>query len=133
MASILVIEDVPAVLISLRIVLEGGGHQVTAVGSGERALALLRDGMNFDVVVTDIWMPGISGTTVIHEGRAIAPRTRFLAITGGDPNGAVGSARLKEADFGADGVLFKPFEKQNLLQMVRQLAETNTVQEMTSD
>jgi two-component system chemotaxis response regulator CheY len=133
MASILVIEDVPAVLISLRIVLEGGGHQVTAVGSGERALALLRGGSQFDVVVTDIWMPGMSGTTVIHDGRALAPRTRFLAITGGDPNGPVGSTRLEEADFGADGVLLKPFEKQNLLQMVRQLPETDTARETTND
>jgi len=121
------------VLISLRIVLEGGGHQVTAVGSGERALALLRDGMHFDVVVTDIWMPGMSGMTVIREGRNLAPRTRFLAITGGDPNGPVGSTRLEDVDFGADGVLFKPFEKQNLLQMVEQLSQTVTVREATHD
>ncbi|CAH2602054.1 Response regulator [Rhodovastum atsumiense] len=122
MASILVVEDVPSVLISLRIVLEGGGHQVTAVANGERGLALLRGGPGFDLVITDIWMPGTSGTTVIREGRAAAPRTRFLAITGGDPNKPADLARLEQADFGADAVLLKPFEKQDLLEMVARLS-----------
>jgi CheY-like chemotaxis protein len=123
MASLLVIEDIPAVLISLRIVLQGGGHQVTTVSNGDQALALLREGASFDMVITDIWMPGTSGTTVIREGRALSPRSLFLAITGGDPNGPAGTARPGDTDFGADGVLFKPFEKQELLATVAGLLD----------
>jgi CheY-like chemotaxis protein len=117
MAAILLIDDVPAVLISVRIVLQGCGHQVTAVGDGDAGLALLRT-QTFDLVITDIWMPGSSGTTVISEGRGLAPRTRFLAITGGDPNGPIDAERCAARNYGADGVLLKPFEKSDLLKAV---------------
>ncbi len=117
MASILLIDDVPAVLISLRIVLQGSGHKVTTVRDGDSGLDLLRT-QKFDMVITDIWMPGSSGTTVISEGRRLAPRTRFMAITGGDPNGPSDAVRLADSDFGADRVLLKPFEKSDLLAAV---------------
>jgi two-component system chemotaxis response regulator CheY len=121
MAAILVIEDVPAVLMSLRIVLEGHGHRVTSAQNGEQGLKLLRDTL-FDLVITDIWMPVASGTEVIREGRARSPRTRFLAITGGDPNSGPRDA-LRQQDFGADQVLLKPFEKQELLNAVSSILQ----------
>lgn len=121
MARILVIEDVPSVMFSLRMVLEGQGHTVSTAGDGAEGLdRLRRDG--FDVVVTDIWMPGKDGAAVIREGRAAAPGTRFLAITGGSPNSSPGEAlgtsgidHLRQKDFGADRILFKPFERQELI------------------
>ncbi len=125
MASILVIEDVPAVLLSLRMVLETSGHRVTGAPDPAEGLALLgADG--FDVVVTDIWMPGASGIDVIREGRRRRPATRFLAITGGDPNGRTTPEDLRGQDFGADAVLFKPFEKQELLDAVARLLGDRT-------
>jgi CheY-like chemotaxis protein len=60
MATILVIEDVPAVLLSLRIVLQGAGHQVTGAANGTLGLSRLKNG-TFDLVITDIWLPGSSG------------------------------------------------------------------------
>lgn len=120
MASILIIEDVPAVLFSLKIVLEGLGHKVSAAKNGEQGLALIEEKV-FDLVITDIWMPGIKGTEVIREGRAHAPRTRFLAITGGDPNSGESRDALRGQDFGADQVLLKPFEKEQLISAVSHL------------
>ena len=117
MAAILVVEDVPAVLMSLKIVLEGDGHEVTSAQNGEQGLKLLTD-TSFDLVITDIWMPASNGTEVIHEGRARSPRTRFLAITGGDPNNRGPQNALRQQDFGADQVLMKPFEKHELLNAV---------------
>mgnify|MGYP000843923203 CR=1 FL=1 len=114
MARILVIEDIPAVVFSLRMVLEGQGHTVATAGDGAEGLDRLnREG--FDVVVTDIWMPGKDGIAVIREGRALAPKTRFLAITGGSPNGTGGTDLPRHEDFGADRILFKPFERQELI------------------
>jgi two-component system chemotaxis response regulator CheY len=123
MASILIIEDVPAVLLSLRIVLEGAGHKVTSAQDGDRGLQLLRDS-SFDLVITDIWMPGSKGTDVIRDGKARSPKTRFLAITGGDPNSGGSRDALRGQDFGADRVLLKPFEKPDLLAAVSQLLAT---------
>ncbi len=120
MASILVIEDVPAVLLSLRIVLEGSGHRVTAVADGVAGLGLIAKDA-FDLVITDIWMPGLSGAEVIRAGRERAPATRFLAISGGDPNSHAPLDTLAARAFGADRVLAKPFEKAALLGAVASL------------
>jgi len=122
MATILVIEDVPAVLMSLKIVLEGDGHEVTSAQNGEQGLRLLKDSP-FDLVITDIWMPTSNGTEVIREGRTHSPRTRFLAITGGDPNGRGLRDALRRQDFGADEVLMKPFEKHELLNAVSSILQ----------
>lgn len=122
MARILIIEDVPSVMFSLRMVLEGQGHTVATAGDGAEGVDRLRRD-RFDVVVTDIWMPEKDGAAVIREGRAAAPATRFLAITGGSPNGGgvSGVAHLRQEDFGADGILFKPFERQELIGAIEAL------------
>jgi CheY-like chemotaxis protein len=120
MASILVIEDVPAVLLSLRIVLEGSGHRVTGAADGVAGLGLIREAA-FDLVITDIWMPGLSGVEVIRSGRARSPKTRFLAISGGDPNSHAAPEATPRGDYGADRVLIKPFEKEDLLTAVTHL------------
>jgi len=122
MATILVIEDIPSVMLSLRIVLEGTGHTVRSATGGEDGLAALRRG-GIDLVVTDIWMPDRLGSSVIAEGRQIAPGTRFLAITGGAPNGSVTPDQLARegADFGADRVLFKPFQRHEFIAAVTEM------------
>jgi CheY-like chemotaxis protein len=120
MASILVIEDVPPVLLSLRIILSGGGHRVTCATDGVMGLRLLTEAQ-FDLVISDIWMPGLCGTDVISRGRAQSPKTRFLAITGGNPNGGAGPGPPGVEKFGANAVLFKAFEKHELLTAVSAL------------
>ncbi len=117
MATILVIDDVPALLFSVKIVLQGAGHKVTSAGTGALGLDLLK-GTIFDLVITDIWMPGSGGQDVIRKGRTQSPTTRFMAITGGDPNLSDHLDRLHREDYGADLVLSKPFEKAQLLEAV---------------
>lgn len=122
MASILIIEDIPSVMLSLRVVLEGSGHTVLCADNGDDGLTLLRRS-HVDLVITDIWMPGKLGSAVIAEGRRLDPDTRFLAITGGAPNGSVTPQHLARegADFGADRVLFKPFQRHELIAAVTEL------------
>jgi CheY-like chemotaxis protein len=120
MASILVIEDVPPVLLSLRIILTGGGHKVTCATDGLMGVRLLSEA-SFDLVISDIWMPGLSGIDVISRGRAKSPNTKFLAITGGNPNSGVSPGSKDVENFGANAVLFKPFEKHELLNIVSTL------------
>ena len=122
MARILIVEDVPAVALSIRIVLESGGHAVTTAQDGISGLAALSR-RDIDVVVTDIWMPGKSGAQVIEEGRGLAPRTRWLAITGGAPNGLITPREIGIQDFGADRVLFKPFRREELLDAINALTQ----------
>jgi CheY-like chemotaxis protein len=120
MAEILVVEDVPAVLYSLRIILTGAGYRVSCVADGAAGLEMLK-AAQFDLIISDIWMPGMSGTDVIAQGRRLAPRARFLAITGGNPNSGVLPDDLIGSEFGADAVLHKPFEKDDLIATVSAL------------
>jgi len=78
-AEILVIEDVRAVLFSLRIILTGAGHRVTCAADGIAGLDLLKK-HQFDLVISDIWMPGMSGTDVIAQGRRLAPRASITVV-----------------------------------------------------
>jgi len=117
MAKILVIDDVPAVLLSVKIILQGGGHTVDGAANGGRGIELLAGGA-YDLVITDIWMPGAGGAEVIRQGRQRSPATRFLAITGGDPNVSGAPDQQRREDYGADLVLLKPFEKAELLRAV---------------
>ena len=120
MAKILVIEDMPSVLMSLHKNLAGSGHDVTCATDGITGLRLIIETV-FDLVVTDIWMPGLNGIDVISRGRARCPGTRFLAITGGDPEGGAPATTSGVENFGADGVLYKPFVRAALLALVAAL------------
>jgi CheY-like chemotaxis protein len=127
LARILVIDDVAAVLLSIRIIVAGAGHEVACAADGEQGLRLLA-GQPFDLVISDIWMPAVSGRQVIAQGRRLAPRTKFLAITGGNPNsgpppeGDEGNlAGNAGGTIGADAVLYKPFEKTDLLGAIKTL------------
>jgi CheY-like chemotaxis protein len=125
MATILVIDDIPAVVMSLTVVLESIGHRVTGASNGKSGLALIREN-RFDLVISDIWMPVIGGNEVIREGRRMSPGTRFLAITGGDPNRQAAWDKSSQSDFGADAVLLKPFATEDLLHVLMQLLETES-------
>jgi two-component system chemotaxis sensor kinase CheA len=58
---VLLIDDSAFFRNMLTPVLQAAGYQVTAVASAEDALQLLKDGYSFDVILTDIEMPGMNG------------------------------------------------------------------------
>ncbi len=60
MPKILIVDDSPAQLYSLRKIVEEGGHQTVTAESGERALEIASD-VNPELILMDIVMPGMSG------------------------------------------------------------------------
>lgn len=60
MSKILIVDDSPTQLFSLRQIVERGGHQIVTADSGEEALKLAAD-ENPEVILMDIVMPGMSG------------------------------------------------------------------------
>ena len=68
MARILLVEDEPLVAHMVRRMLERAGHQVDWAPSGEAALERL--GEPYDLVISDLVMPGVSGLEVIRQVRA---------------------------------------------------------------
>ena len=67
---VLVVEDEPALADAVSYALRSDGHEVDVVGDGESALSTARD-QEFDVVLLDLMLPGISGVEVC------AARARF--------------------------------------------------------
>jgi twitching motility two-component system response regulator PilH len=60
MSKILIVDDSPTQLYSLRQIVERGGHQILTADSGEKAIELATD-ENPEVILMDIVMPGMSG------------------------------------------------------------------------
>jgi CheY-like chemotaxis protein len=117
MASILLIDDMPAVRRAIAAVLKGAGHQVTEAGNGREGLEASG---RFDLVITDILMPDVDGTTVVMEIAARPDRPRLLAISGG--SGALSETdALRLASLKADATLSKPFANGELLAVVDRL------------
>ncbi|MHC4878977.1 MAG: response regulator [Planctomycetota bacterium] len=65
--KILIVDDNSAILSSLELLLEVDGHSVSAVSSGNEALSLLTPGHQFDLVVTDLKMPGMDGDRLFQQ------------------------------------------------------------------
>lgn len=83
---ILLIDDDPRVRQVLGTMLQGMGHRVTAADGGAQGLALfeeaLRRGEPYDLVLTDLGMPGILGAEVVRRVKAISPSTPVIVLTG---------------------------------------------------
>ena len=69
----------------------------TAANDGDEALAIMRDGSRFDLLFTDIRMPGATdGWALAAEARALTPDLRVIYATGlGEPGRAVGRRTLR--------------------------------------
>ncbi|BBO78338.1 response regulator [Desulfosarcina widdelii] len=116
MARILVIDDDDTVRLSVRLALEDADHLVEDAGDGEKGVALFRENPA-DLVVTDIFMPEKEGLETIDEIKRLRPETKIVAISGGgrmDPDDYLTIAK----SVGADRSLLKPFDIDNLVEVV---------------
>ncbi len=120
MPRILIIDDDDSLREVVRFILTEAGHNVTPAVSGEEGLAVLDEG--FDLVITDIRMPGIDGMEVLARVRenptADAPPVIVLTAHG-TVEQAVEAMRL-----GAYTYLLKPFQRDDLTRTVEQALHT---------
>lgn len=80
---ILVVEDEPLLRLSLASHLADAGHEVLEAANGEQAIALIQDGHDIDVVVTDIRLGGVANGWDVGEASAKAqPGARVIYTTG---------------------------------------------------
>jgi DNA-binding NtrC family response regulator len=97
--SLLVIDDDPAVRRDLAEILEAQGHRVTAVADGEAGLALLKD-QAFDLVLTDLALPGLGGLDILDHLVQEQPQCPCIIITGfGTISNAVAAMRQGAYDY----------------------------------
>jgi CheY-like chemotaxis protein len=81
LAKILVVDDDPAVQITIRLLLERAGHRVTIAGDGQAGLALFEAGQ-FDLLFLDIFMPGMDGLETMRHIRQRQPAVPIIVISG---------------------------------------------------
>ena len=96
---VLVADDEEGVRTFLAESLERAGHEVTQVADGEAALRAAHD-EPFDVVLTDLRMPGVDGMTVVRTVRTEQPDVEVIVLTAfGDVSTAVEAMKLGAFDY----------------------------------
>ena len=118
---ILVVDDDRAMRLALAESLESCGYDITAAENGREALERFRKG-KFDLVVTDMKMPGMTGIEVLRGVKELSPEMPVILITA---YGTVGTAveAMKE---GAAEFIMKPFSLDDLEAVVKRVLNTFT-------
>ena len=118
--SILMVDDNPEVAGVLGLTLKRLGHKVTEANSGEAAINTFEVG-NFDLVITDLGMPDMSGHEVAKIVKEIKPGTPVLVISGW--GGQLNLDEMPEVD----GVIAKPFSRDILTEKIASLMSGEVV------
>ncbi len=108
--TMLIVDDDPLVLEVVAAVLAEPGYHVVTAGDGYEAIRLLAD-RHFDLMITDIKMPGLDGVQLGIQAKLMRPRLHIIYIT------AFADAAQK-AEYGM--VLEKPIRAAELVKTVRQ-------------
>ncbi len=114
--KILILDDDPVVTLSCKRILGAEGYNITTVDKGDAALnKLVKE--DFDLFISDIILPDISGMEVLKEARVIKPQTDVVMITG--------YPRLEDAKeaskLGAQQYLEKPFTPDFMINVAKKV------------
>src|SRR5512145_2703940 len=120
MARILVIDDHEDLCAFLQELLQSEGYAVNVAPDGNSGIEVQRR-VPADVVITDIFMPDKDGVETIHQLRTEFPGVRIIAMSGGGAVSKQVDYLAMAREFGADRLLSKPFEANELLKAVREV------------
>jgi nitrogen regulation protein NR(I) len=112
-ARLLLIEDDPSTGAALQKVLRAEGHEVDLATRGDDGLARARQ-QNYDLVLTDFKLPGLSGLELVAQLHAAKPKLAIVLMTA---HGTTDTA-IEATKRGACEYLTKPFEADELLDLV---------------
>src|SRR5256884_3053142 len=118
MSRILVIDDEDVIRMLVMEILESAGYDVTGADSAERALGLLEES-DFDLVVSDVVMPGLSGLELLEAVHARRGSLPVILVTGAGTYDTLSQALTR----GAAGLVTKPFAHSDLQSAVADALE----------
>ena len=110
---LLVVDDEPAQVEALRRTLEDEGYAIKGFTAASAALAALRSGP-FDIVLTDLTMPGMDGIAFLNAAREIDPGLVGIVMTG---HGTIATA-VEAMKAGALDYILKPFDLRVILRVL---------------
>jgi len=114
---ILVVDDEEDICDIVQLLLENAESEVVGVDNGHKALSLLEK-QSFDLVITDMLMPEMDGVELINALRRVNPEQRILAMSAGGHAPRESYLQIA-AMYGVNGVLAKPFNRDQLIQGVK--------------
>jgi len=123
-ASVLVVDDERAIQDTIAWWLRNDGHDVSTARDGEEAMTLMTS-RRFDLLVSDMIMPGMSGLELLRKARALHPGTPFVLITAY----ATVETAVEALREGASDYVLKPFKFDDLRLRVQRLLEERTTPE----
>ncbi len=119
MANILLAEDDTSMASFIVLALERAGHNVTPTNNGLDALNEVNNSSNkFDLLLTDIVIPGIDGIELAKKTAEKLPDIRIMFITG---FAAMAVKHDNDADISKEKLLPKPFHLNELVEQVENL------------
>lgn len=120
--SILIVEDHTVTRRNMVGFLIRSGYQVHQAPTGEEAVQLIKNTDNFDVVITDLRMPGtVNGIDVLTYQNQVSPGTGAILVT------AFGSDHVREQARALGAVMMdKPINLHTLLQEIQSFIDANT-------
>lgn len=119
MARIYLVDDDRYIQYTLSKLLVKAGHTVDCFGNGLQALEKLQANQP-DLIITDVVMPVLGGLEMLSQLRAFNAAIPVLVVSAGSPNLAVDFKELA-INSGANGVLFKPFDRVTFLACVAEM------------
>jgi two-component system NtrC family response regulator len=125
MAKILVVDDEPKMTSLICGTLEDAGHAVTTTVDPTEALTLIEK-QGYDIIITDLSMPGVSGMEILKKGLASEGADVVMMTAFGTIESAVEAMKLGAADY-----LTKPFSFDELTLLVERLTEKQRLASLT--
>jgi len=120
--NILLVDDEPGMLRYIRTLLEVDSYKVETASSGTDALERVQKGLNPDLVLLDLLMPGIDGLQTLEQLRQLQPTMKVVMLSCvSDTRKVVQAIRL-----GAHDYLTKPFQKAELDAVIKQCLRPET-------
>ena len=115
-AKVLLVDDMNGVRRSVAHVLRSLGHDVSEAENGAIAIEMLKSS-TYDLIVTDILMPEKDGCELIEFAKTLPSHPRIIAMSGGGSQATADQA-IDRARGRADGVLLKPFNRHDIIELV---------------
>jgi len=118
MTMILLVDDSPTMLMSIKLILVKAGMQVETAADGQQALDRLKAGLKPSLIISDVNMPRLDGVSFVREARRAGHRfVPILMLTTESEPGK----RAEGKAAGATGWLVKPVAPAALLAVIRQV------------
>ncbi|WP_449469635.1 response regulator [Sphingobium chungangianum] len=118
--SVLLVEDDDSVRLLVRDVLEELGYKATEAADGQQAVRILESGRRFDLLISDVGLPGMNGRQLAEIARAHLPDLPILFVTGYAEGAAVRGGFLSNNM----QMITKPFQIEMLSARIREMLES---------